>query len=761
MTAGAVVNPPDRTISSGELLGRLNADQRAAVTHGAGPLLVLAGAGSGKTRVITHRIAHMILELGVHPTRIVAVTFTNKAAAEMRERVEALVGSRLIGAWIGTFHALCVRILRRDGGAIGLEPGFNIYDTDDQKALIKRILKAEAGDEGGPAPRALLSRISRAKNALSGPEELAAQAFTAERKLTARVYALYQQALRQSNAVDFDDLLLRTIELFREHPSIGAAYAERCQQLLVDEYQDTNRPQYLLVRALSAMHGNVCVVGDEDQSIYRFRGAELRNILEFEHDHDGTRVIRLEQNYRSTGTILKAAGAVVQHNLRRKGKTLWTENPDGERLELYRAPDDRTEAAWIAQRIGRLSQTLGHDQMAILYRTNAQSRLFEEILRRERIPFQIVGSVQFYARKEVKDILAYLRLAANPVDDVAFRRVINTPTRGIGATTLAAIERLAAAEGRSMLDAARHGLDHGHLAIRSSRKLEQFLDLIDTLCASAGEHTPAELLERVVEATDYAAYLERAFPGLGAERMENVQSLISAAVEFAEENDDPSLVEFLDRSALVADADDVGREPGVTLMTIHCAKGLEFPVVFLAGLEENVFPHAMSLSTGQDEDIEEERRLCYVAMTRARERLFLSLARFRRVQGVMLPNPPSRFLNEVPHELMDEPQASIGSVGLHEQRGWGGDGWGGGEGSSAATAARRRATAKPAASSGPPAPPAADGMNVGVWVGHPRFGSGRILQREGDGKHLKLTIQFSAYGPKKILPAYTKLELKS
>jgi len=760
MTAGAVVNPPHQTPNTGDLLSRLNRDQREAVTHTSGPLLVLAGAGSGKTRVITHRIAHMILELGVHPTRIVAVTFTNKAASEMRERVEALVGSQLIGAWIGTFHSLCVRILRRDGKAIGLESGFNIYDTDDQKALVKRILKTEASDEGGPAPRAILSRISRAKNSLIGPEEMAAQAFTSERQLTARVYTLYQQALRQSNAVDFDDLLLRTIELFREHKTIGAEYAERCRQLLVDEYQDTNRPQYLLVRALSAHHHNVCVVGDEDQSIYRFRGAELRNILEFENDHDETRVIRLEQNYRSTGTILKAAGAVVQHNLRRKGKTLWTENPDGERLELFRAPDDRTEAAWIAQRIGRLSQTLGHDQMAILYRTNAQSRLFEEILRRERIPFQIVGSVQFYARKEVKDVLAYLRLAANPVDDVAFRRVINTPTRGIGATTLAAIERVATAEGRSMLDAARHGLDHGLLATRSSRKLKAFLDLIDQLCASATEQTPASLLERVVEATDYPAYLERAFPGLGAERMENVQSLISAAVEFAEESDDPTLVEFLDRSALVADADDVGREPGVTLMTIHCAKGLEFPAIFLAGLEENVFPHAMSLSTGQDEDVEEERRLCYVAMTRARELLFLSQARFRRVQGVMLPNPPSRFIDEIPTELIDEQAAPAASGGLQEQRGWGADGWGAGENSSAALAARRRKAAAPKAPAGPPAPPAADGLNVGVWVSHPRFGGGRILQREGDGKHLKLTIQFNAYGPKKILPSYTKLEIK-
>jgi DNA helicase-2/ATP-dependent DNA helicase PcrA len=743
---------------TGELaLDGLNEAQIEAVLHERGPLLVLAGAGSGKTRVITHRIAHLIQSRGIHPSRIVAVTFTNKAAAEMRERVERLLGRPPLGAWIGTFHALCVRILRYDGRNIGLESGFNIYDTDDQLALVKRILKREAGEEATLTPRAVLSRISRAKNSLQSAEDLEARAFTPERRLAAAVFRQYQAELRKSNAVDFDDLLVRTIELFRSCPEVAEHYAERCEQLLVDEYQDTNRPQYLLVRALSARHGNVCAVGDEDQCIYRFRGAELRNILDFENDHHGTRTIRLEQNYRSTATILRAAGAVVAHNLSRKGKRLWTENPDGERIELYRAPDDRTEAAWIAQRASALEGPVAFSEMAVLYRTNAQSRLFEELFRRERIPYQVVGSVQFYARKEVKDVLAYLRLAANPVDDVAFRRVVNTPPRGIGATSLQTIEGVAAERAEPLLAAARRVVADKRVATRSAKPLAAFVALIDELAGEQATESIAALLERVVAVTDYGRYLDKAYPGLGAERMENVQALISAAVEFAEESDEATLSGFLDRSALVSDADNVGRDEGVTLMTIHCAKGLEFPVVFLSGLEENLFPHAMAAAT--DDDIEEERRLCYVAMTRARQRLLLSHARFRRVQGVLLPHPASRFIEEVPEQLLDEVAPPPGLFPA-ETDGWDpGRAWGAG-GSSAAQAARRR-RAEP-----PPAPPKhaatekhEDGYDVGVHVRHPRFGGGQILDREGQGKQLKLTIHFSSHGSKKILPAYTQLEI--
>jgi DNA helicase-2/ATP-dependent DNA helicase PcrA len=737
-----------------DALAGLNATQREAVTHETGPLLVLAGAGSGKTRVITHRIAHLIMERGVPPHRLVAVTFTNKAAAEMRERVERLLGARVLGAWIGTFHALCVRILRRDGERVGLSPGFNIYDTDDQLAIVKRILKAEAGEGASLSPRSLLSRISRAKNALQSLEDLEQRAYTPERKLLVCIFREYQETLRKSNAADFDDLLLRTIDLFREHPDVAEGYAERCEHLLVDEYQDTNRPQYLLVRALAARHGNVCVVGDEDQSIYRFRGAELRNILEFENDHPGTRAIRLEQNYRSTATILRAAGAVVANNVNRKGKTLWTENPDGDKIESFRSPDDRTEAAWIARRVESLASEIDHDDMAVLYRTNAQSRLFEEIFRREGIPYQVVGSVQFYARKEVKDVLAYLRLAANRFDDVAFRRVVNTPPRGIGATTLGALERVVAATGLPLLEAVDHALERGAIATRSAKRLREFRELIEGLARDVVDEPIAVLLERVVAATAYEAYLEKAYPGMGADRMENVQSLVSAAVEYAEEIDGATLEGFLDRSALVSDADDVGREPGVTLMTVHCAKGLEFPVVFLAGLEERLFPHVMSV--GSDDDIEEERRLCYVAMTRAKQRLLLTHARFRRVQGVLIPNPPSRFIEEIPAEVIQEIALPAGDS-LRDSAQAASDTWSAYGSSAARVARRRREPPTPAPRSAAANESHEDGYNVGAQVTHPSFGGGRILDREGKGKNLKLTIQFRDHGRKKILPAYTRL----
>ena len=754
-------------IARPSFLDTLNDAQREAVAHAGGPLLVLAGAGSGKTRVITHRIAWLVLEAGVPPHRIIAVTFTNKAAAEMRERVERLLSADRMGAWIGTFHSLCLRLLRRHGDRVGLAPGFNVYDATDQLAVVKKILKEEVGDDAEATPRALLSRISRAKNAMDSPDEIDARAFTPDRKLLAVVYRRYVEALAGANAADFDDLLLKAIALFREHADVRETYARRCEHLLVDEYQDTNRPQYHLVRALSSVHGNVCVVGDEDQSIYRFRGAELRNILEFEEDHPGTRTIRLEQNYRSTGTILDAAGAVIRNNVARKGKELWTRNPRGERLALYRAPDDRSEAVWVAERVRELVRAgRRHEELAVLYRTNAQSRLFEEIFRRDGIPHQVVGAVQFYERKEVKDLLGYLKLVANPRDDVALRRVINTPARGIGETTVGEIERVAETQGIPLVDAAREALARGAVAARSAARLAAFLELLDELVERAreGDSVPA-LLERIIERTAWEAHLDKAYGLLAAERMENVRALVSAAVEHAEEEEDADLRSFLDRSALVSDADEVGREPGVTLMTIHCAKGLEFPVVFLAGLEERLFPHAMA--SEKPEDVEEERRLCYVAMTRARERLLLSHARFRRVQGASLPSVPSRFLGELPEALLEEtgPPEEAGFFDPVVPRGRrGGREWwsAAGSGSSAARAATTppppaaARMVQPARAGAPPA----DGYAVGSFVRHPRFGAGRILDREGGGKNLKLTIQFLDHGPKKILPAYTKLQVE-
>ncbi|MCP3977755.1 MAG: UvrD-helicase domain-containing protein [bacterium] len=748
--------PPESPGSATDFLADLNPQQVEAVTHGGGPLLVLAGAGSGKTRVITHRIARLILDERIAPWRIVAVTFTNKAAAEMRERVERILGSTESGCRIGTFHSMCLRILRRDGERVGLASGFTIYDSDDQLAVVKRILKDEGADPDAGTPRSYRAKISRAKNALDSPDALEARAFTPDAKLVARVYRRYEETLARANAVDFDDLLLKTLRLFDEHDDVRHEYAERCEHLLVDEYQDTNRPQYRLVRHLSSVHGNICVVGDEDQSIYRFRGAEIRNILDFESDHPGARTIRLEQNYRSTGNIIEAASKLIANNVYRKGKKLWTDNEEGEKLQLFQAPDDRSEAVWVAQKATELAGGESYEDIVVLYRTNAQSRQFEEIFRRDRIPYQIVGSIQFYERKEIKDLLAYLKIAENPIDDVSFRRVLNTPPRGIGGTTLRVVENVARTTGLPLVEAGAHALDQDAISTRSAKKLREFLDFLADLGVRAAEVPVASLVEHIVEYTKYEVHLDKQYGELSSERMENVRALISAAAEHAEESDDASLQSFLDRSALVAQADEVGARPGVTLMTIHCAKGLEFPVVFLAGLEERLFPHAMATDT--DEDIEEERRLCYVAMTRARQRLFLSLAAMRRFQGALLPNPPSRFLEELPDHLVDRLAPVQGFFDTRyprdRERSYGHAS----SGSSAARAVRKPAQ-KPAIPNKPQADPG-DGFPVGATVVHPKFGGGTILNREGGGKHLKLTIHFPMHGAKKILPAYTKLRVQ-
>jgi len=744
------MSPPEHGIDA------LNPAQREAVVHSGGPLLVLAGAGSGKTRVITQRIAWLVREAGVPAGGIVAVTFTNKAAREMRERVEALLGAG--GPWIGTFHGLCLRMLRQDGERVGLAPNFAIYDRDDQVALVRRLLRDEGVDDTASSARTFLARISRAKNAMESPRAPEARAFAPDAKLQARIYALYDEGLQRANAVDFDDILLRALALLdpEVHPDVRERYAQRCRHLLVDEYQDTNRPQYLLIKALSSVHHNVCVVGDEDQSIYKFRGAEIRNILDFERDHPGAAVVKLEQNYRSTATILDAAGAVIANNTERKGKTLWTKNARGDKIDLFHAPDDRAEAAWVARRVQDEARKREYEDLAVLYRTNAQSRSFEEAFRRERIPYQVVGAMQFYERKEVKDVLAYLKLAVNPGDDVAFRRIVNVPPRGMGDTTVEAIEAEAKAFGVALYEAARRLSDRGVLGARASRQLASFLELTGSFAARAAEEPAALVIEGIVEGVGFAAYLEKSYPGEGFDRMENVRALVSAAVEYEREVESPSLLGFLDRSALVSDADEIGARPGVTLMTVHNAKGLEFSVVFLAGLEENIFPH--SRSRANDDDLEEERRLCYVAITRARERLCLSRALTRLQQGVPQANAPSRFLDEIPEALLAQ-SGSRSSASFFDPpvRDSGGAGWGDfAYGSSAARAGARRAQPQK-----PPVPSdfpdAADGFSVGVRVSHPMFGSGKVLGREGAGKSLKLTIQFTGYGTKRILPAYTQL----
>ena len=742
------MNPPS------QLLERLNPAQREAVVHPGGPVLVLAGAGSGKTRVITHRIAWLVQEAGVPPGGVVAVTFTNKAASEMRERVEQILGMGASGPWIGTFHGLCLRMLRRDGEQVGLAEGFAIYDRDDQVALVRRLLRDEGVEDAASSARTFLSKISRAKNAMETPRQLEARAFAPDAKLHARIYALYEEGLKRANAVDFDDILLRALELFdsEKAPGVGARYAERCAHLLVDEYQDTNRPQYLLIKALTSVHHNICVVGDEDQSIYKFRGAEIKNILDFERDHPGAAVVKLEQNYRSTKTILDAAGAVIANNAARKGKTLWTENAAGDRIALYAGLDDRAEATWVARKIQAEAARRPYEDIGVLYRTNAQSRSFEEAFRRDRIPYQVVGAMQFYERKEVKDILAYLKLAVNPGDDVAFRRIVNVPARALGDTSVDLIVQAARASELPLLAAARNLIAERSLPARAAKSFGDFVELMDGLSARAAEEPAAVVVEGVIEATGFEAFLEKSFPGESADRMDNVRALVSAAVEYEREVDEPTLLGFLDRSALVSDADEIGAAPGVTLMTVHNAKGLEFSVVFLAGLEENVFPH--SRSRDNNDDLEEERRLCYVAITRAKEKLFLSRAQSRLQQGVPMTNAASRFLDEIPEALLDVAASPAGGFFDRPAREFGDAAWG--SGSSAMRAAARRQEAAPPR---PPSdmPKSEDGFSVGARVSHPMFGSGKVLGREGSGKNLKLTIQFTGYGTKRILPAYTQL----
>jgi DNA helicase-2/ATP-dependent DNA helicase PcrA len=770
---------PDSPPAGGRFLAALNPRQLEAVTRTEGPLLVLAGAGSGKTRVITYRIAHLMLDHGVPPAGIIAVTFTNKAAGEMRARIERLLEEAGVASgrpfsgfgywapssgWIGTFHSLCLRILRRDGQRIGLAQGFAVLDSDDQLSLVKRLLREEDAEDATGNARSNLSWISRHKNALTSPDHAARLATSPENKQRARIYAAYEAALRKANAADFDDLLVRTLELFDAHEDVARHYAERCRYLLVDEYQDTNRPQYLLVRALSAAHKNVCVVGDEDQSIYRFRGAEIRNILDFEKDHPGAGVVKLEENYRSTGIILDAAGAVVANNVARKGKVLWTKNARGEPIDLFHAPDDRAEAEWVSQRMRELVRHTTWDCLAVLYRTNAQSRQFEETFRRDRIPYQVVGAVGFYERKEVKDLLAYLKLVANPSDDVSFRRIVNTPVRGIGDTSVAALEEVASAKGLPLLLASHIALDAGKVGPRAARPLREFLDLIDELAGRAQGKSVAALIDGLIKRLDFENHLERTNPGQGADRMENVRALVSAAVEYEEEAaeaEGTGLTGFLDRSALVSDADEIGRERGVTLMTAHLAKGLEFDAVFLPGLEENLFPHSRAATA--NDDLEEERRLLYVAMTRARKRLFLSHAGFRRLRGELLPNPPSRFLEEVPKELLREVRGpgfgflgrgpwTAGEERQREER-WSASG------SSAARAIPRKPVVPPAVVPKTEGPRAIESGSypVGATVKHPMFGTGKVVGSEGSGQSLKLTIHFVQHGAKKILPAYTQL----
>lgn len=765
----------------------LNPHQRAAVEHTGSPLLILAGAGSGKTRVITHRIAHLLSHYRTPPGQILAMTFTNKAAQEMQERVAGLLSYRAGAApQISTFHAFCVRSLRRDYTAIGGRGDFVIYADEEQQRLLKGLVKSLGFDDKTFAPRKVQARISAAKNrgqTAARYRELAADP-TTER--VAVLYERYQQALRQANALDFDDLLLETERLLRESPDTAARYHERYRHVLIDEYQDTNRPQYELMRLLAPGSPDLCVVGDEDQSIYSWRGADIRNILDFERDYPGAKVIRLEQNYRSTKTILEAASAVVANNTERKGKVLWTEAGSGASIGYYLAGESDAEARFVAETIrAAVAHPSGQaPSIAVLYRTNAQSRPFEEALRRLNLTYKVVGGFSFYERAEVRDLLAYLRAAANPADSLAWLRVINVPPRGIGKTTVEALEALALEHNLSLQQAIERALERGAgLPSRALPPLAEFYKLIAALRQRALEGAgPHALLEDAIERSGYVRALEEEATPEAEGRIENIGELLNAARDASQQGE--SVVAFLDHAALVSDQDDYDAQATVQLMSLHAAKGLEFATVFLVGLEEGLFPHSRTFDSPPQ--MEEERRLCYVGITRARERLYLTHSARRRRFGGQLsePSQPSRFLAEVPQRLIEDlsPADSLPRSGpRYVREGYSqeaqpnGGGFRrtynsveslhqffqrpGGGGSGSVSPSRPEAAA-PRSSAGGPAPRGAispGGFKSGTRVRHAKFGVGTVLRIEGEGEMAKLTVSFPGFGLKKMVEKFAAL----
>ncbi|HEY2904665.1 MAG TPA: UvrD-helicase domain-containing protein, partial [Vicinamibacterales bacterium] len=653
-----------------QFLDSLNPEQREAVLHTKGPLLILAGAGSGKTRVITSRIAYLVGDGHAEPHEVLAVTFTNKAAEEMRTRVESLLGSECNGMWVSTFHALCARLLRREAPAIGLTRDFVIYDSSDQLTVVKQALKALHIDDSFVQPRAALSRISHAKNKMEGPDAVAANAGWNRRdEQIAKVYEHYIRALKDSNALDFDDLLLKTVEMFEQSERVRTKYAEQFRFVMVDEYQDTNRPQYLLIRRLAEIHRNLCVVGDPDQSIYKWRGADLRNILDFEQDFGEAKIVKLERNYRSTQIILDAASAVISQNRNRKDKHLWTDRKGGDRILYFRGSDELEEADFITRTARTALADDVEAMVAVLYRTNAQSRTIEDALMREGVAYKIIGGVRFYERKEVKDALAYMRLVINPHDDVSLRRVINVPARGIGKGVMDALENVEpssddslpllatglqpALSANSLWARLVRGLEDRAFPARAAASLATFRDLIVTLTDVARQEPVSIAIGKMLDQSGYLHDLREDRTEDSESRIENLAELVSAAREYESRDAEPSLGGFVDRLSLLSDADEEAgtRDARVWMMTLHSAKGLEFPVVILAGLEEGLFPH--SRSSEDEEELEEERRLCYVGMTRARLRLVMTGAARRRIFGEYQSSEPSRFIDEVPAELVE------------------------------------------------------------------------------------------------------------
>jgi DNA helicase-2/ATP-dependent DNA helicase PcrA len=744
-----------------DYLESLNPPQRDAVLHGDGPLLILAGAGSGKTRVITCRIAHLIREHGVDPGNILAVTFTNKAANEMRERLERMIDLPLGrgighgGLWISTFHSACVRMLRQHIDRIGYKRQFIIYDETDRSSLIKACMNDLRIDGERYQPRAIGARISALKNNLTDAEQYAkTNAHFGFDDAVSRVYSLYEEKLRESGGLDFDDLLMLTVRLFEQYQDVLGYYQGIFHHILIDEYQDTNRAQYRLVRLLTAKRKNLCVVGDDDQSIYKFRGADISNILNFEKDYPDARVIKLEQNYRSTQNILGAAGAVVARNLGRKPKELWTQKRHGEKILCYKAQDEKDEARFICKAIQQeVDEGRGLHEIAVLYRTNAQSRALEDALRNWGIPYRIFGGLRFYDRKEIKDIIAYLRVLLSPADTISLRRIINVPARGIGDTTIEKLENAATTARVSLYHAAANP-EIADITPSARKKLREFTAMMERMRSDLGSMTITDLVRRVIHETGYATALEQEKNVESRIRIENLNELMTATEDFQEQNREATLAAFLDQVALITDLEQQAAAENrlrntdtVTLMTLHNAKGLEFSVVFLAGMEEGLFPH--SRSSENEEELEEERRLCYVGITRAKERLILTHAIERRLYGYPQANLVSRFVQEIPGEILEKVGGYASEAFVRDHARW----------NIGLINTREKVNLPDHVPQQTTNSDAGGRYYKGAVVRHAKFGLGTVQRSEGVGDDLKISVSFPGYGVKTLAVKYANLEV--
>ena len=744
------------------IFDKLNPAQREAVETTEGPVLVLAGAGSGKTRALTHRIAYLIQEKQVKPWNILAITFTNKAAGEMRERVDDLAGYGAGAVWVSTFHAMCVRILRRHAECLGYTSAFSIYDTDDQRTLMKQVLKKLDLDPKNYRERAMLAQISSAKNELITADRFEKEnSYDYRKSVVAKIFREYQRQLQENNAMDFDDLLTNTVALFETEPEVLEEYQNRFQYILVDEYQDTNTAQFRLVSLLAAKHQNLCVVGDDDQSIYKFRGANIRNILDFEKTFPQAKVIRLEQNYRSTQNILEAANQVISHNQGRKVKRLWTENPEGSRVSFHQYDNACQEAEAISEDIEKNRSRFPYGSCAVLYRTNAQSRLLEERFVLMNIPYRLVGGVNFYQRKEIKDLICYLKTIENGRDDLAVQRIINVPRRGIGAATIAKMMEYALQREMSFFDVMADAEEIPALG-RSAKKVGAFRTQIDVLRAKKDYMTVKDLIENVLSDTGYLAELEQENTIEAQTRIENIQELISKAAAFGDEpGDETALGRFLEEVALVADVDSLdNEEERVVLMTLHAAKGLEFPKVYLSGMEEGIFPSYMSLSSGDPEEVEEERRLCYVGITRAMKELILTAARSRMVNGERRYYAISRFVEEIPEKYLDRSGLRSGAVKPVQR-----------DSIQVARNTQSAGNYRPRSSIlGKPADVSykmgrdfsveksgAPDYQVGDRVRHVKFGEGIVTGMEKGKRDYEVSVRFDRVGEKKLFASFAKL----